>query len=395
MTLSYVLMQNLKRNRLRTFLTLVAFALPMAVFVAAISLVVALIDIGKANARELRLGVHHKVTLINLLPDAHRRKIEALDPERKQLAAVCGMRWFGGKIPGEQQAVQSLAADADTFPAVYSDAEMTPKDVEAWNNDRQAAVVGFGVVDLYKEKYPEWREGGRITLKSTVPPYLELEFHIVKVMTNPTRTNVFYFRRDYLNEAFKTATGSDSPACNIFWVKCNTAQDMPDLQRRIDAEFASSANETKSEDENTFAAGFTQALGNLPGLMRAMAIVVVVIIGLVAGNTMMMSFRERTRELGVFKAIGFSSGRIFRIVLAESIFMALFGAMLGIVPTAALLTLFPLRKLGFLPVSALTVKPTSIVVSVVIAVLIGIVAGAWPAYQALRLKTVEALRRVA
>ena len=396
MTLSYVLMQNLKRNRLRTFLTLVAFALPMAVFVAAISLLVVLVEVGKANEKELRLGVHHRVTLINMLPDALRRKIEALDPDRKALTAVCGMRWFGGKIPGEQQAIQSLAADVDTFPTVYSDAEMSPEDIEAWNHDRQAAIVGYGVADLYKDKYPDWREGGRVTLKSTVPPYLELEFHIIKIMRNPTRVNVFYFRRDYLTEALKTATGMESSQCNIFWVKCNSAKDIASLQQRIDAEFASSANETKSEDESTIAAGFTQALGNLPGLMRAMAIVVVVIIGLVAGNTMMMSFRERTRELGVFKAIGFSNGRIFRIVLAESVFMAFVGALIGIVPTSALLIWFPLRRwLAFLPVSALTVKPESIAVSIIIAVLVGLCAGAWPAYQALRLKTVDALRRVA
>src|SRR5215470_3363978 len=109
MTASYILLQNLRRNRLRTSLTAVAFALPMAIFVAAISLVVALVQISEANARELRLAVHHKATLINLLPEGHRRKIEALDPDRKRLTAVCGMRWFGGKLPNTQNVVQSLA----------------------------------------------------------------------------------------------------------------------------------------------------------------------------------------------------------------------------------------------------------------------------------------------
>ncbi len=393
MTIAYVMMQNLRRNRTRTALTIIAFALPMAIFVAAISLVVALIEINAISARELRLGVHHKTTLVNPLPEGTRRKIEALDPGGKRLTAVCGMRWFGGKIPNESGTIQSLAADADTFPRVYSDAELTPAEIEAWNRDRAAAVVGAGVAETYGSKYSGWKPGGRVVLKSTVPPYLELEFHIVKVMQAKGQANVFYFRRDYLTESFKTA-GIDSPDCNIFWVKCNDAASLAALQREIDQTFANSPNETKSEDENTFRAGFTQALGNLPGLMRAMAIVVVVIIALVAGNTMMMSFRERTRELAVFKAIGFQSWRIFFVVLTESLLLALLGALIGIVPTTLFLLSFPIRRMGYLPISALTVSPWAVVISVVIALIVGFAAGLWPAYQALRLKTVDALRRV-
>src|SRR3990172_6904103 len=119
MTLTYVLMQNLKRNPLRTMLTAAAFALPMAVFVAAISLVVVLMNVAAHNEQELRLGVRQKTSLTNLLPEGMRRKIEALDPDRKQLRAVCGMRWFGGRVPDTQNTLTSLAADADTFPVVY------------------------------------------------------------------------------------------------------------------------------------------------------------------------------------------------------------------------------------------------------------------------------------
>lgn len=395
MTASYVLLQNLKRNRVRSGLTLLAFALPMAIFVAAISLVVALVEIGLANEKELRLAVHHKTTIINRLPNGHRRAIESLDPERKRLTAVCGMQWFGGKIPNEKQPVQSLAADPDTFPIVYSDAEMSPEDVSAWVKDRLAAVVGYGVCDTYKERYTGWEKGGRVTLKSTIPPYLELEFHIVKVMTNEGRANAFYFRRDYLTEKLKEAGVATADECNIFWIKCNGVEAMRSLQLDIDQQFANSPNETKSEDESAFAAGFTQALGNLPGLMNAMAMVVVVIIALVAGNTMMMSFRERTRELAVFKAVGFSNGRIFRVVLGESVLMALIGALLGVVPTCAVLMVFPVRQLGFLPISALKVSPVAVALSLVIALLVGFAAGLWPAYQALRLRTVDALRRIA
>ena len=389
MTITYVLMQNLKRNPLRMSLTAVAFALPMAVFVAAISFVVTLAELAAHNEQELRLGVHHRTTLTNTLPEGHRRKIEGLDPNRERLSAVCGMRWFGGRVPNEQNTLTSLAADPDTFPLVYSDTSMQPEEIEAWNKDRQACVVGTSPALNYG-----WEVGDRVTLESTVPPYLALEFHIVKIIQNKERANFFWFRRDYLVESLKEE-GINDERCNIFWVKCKSANGLRTLQEEIDDLFATSPDATKSEDENAFGANFTQAAGNIPGLMQAMAIVVVVIIGLVAGNTMMMSFRERMRELAVFKAIGFQSGRIFFIVLSESLLLALIGSLIGVLPTWAILSVVPMQKLNFGPISGFAVSPIAIVGSIAIALAVGAVAGCWPAYQAMKLRTTDALRRVA
>src|SRR3990170_1869681 len=169
MTITYVLMQNLKRNPLRTMLTAAAFALPMAVFVAAISLVVFLAKVAEANEKELRLGVRQKTSLTNLLPEGMRRKIEALDPERNHLRAVCGMRWFGGRVPDTQNTLTSLAADADTFPVVYSDVGMTEAETGEWMKEPTACVVGYGVAEQY-----HWKVGSEVALESTVPPYLTL-----------------------------------------------------------------------------------------------------------------------------------------------------------------------------------------------------------------------------
>ena len=385
--MAHILYQNLKRNRLRNTLTAVAFALPMAIFVGAISMVMALVQISKSNAQELRLATHHKTTIINMLPEGMRQNIEAFDPERKRLRAVCGMRWFGGRIPNTPIVVQSLAADADTFPIVYSDAGMTPADIEEWQKDKIACVVGFGVA-----QNNQWRLGQKIHLQSSVPPYLKLEFKIVKIMMTESRQNVLYFRRDYLTEALKTAD-AESPMCNIFWIKCQDVEAMRSLQDQIDSAFANSPNETKSEDELAFAAGFIQATGNIPGLMQAIAIVVVVIIALVAGNTMMMSFRERTRELAVFKAIGFPRWRIFVMVMGESLLLAFVGALCGVIPAATALLLFPMRMANFPPIAALKVSPGALAASISIALFVGLLAGLWPTYQALRLNTVSALRR--
>jgi len=389
MTISYVLLQNLRRNRVRSALTIAAFALPMAVFVAAISFVVALVQVARAVEQELRLGVHSKTTVTNLLPEGMRRKIEELDPDRTRLRAVCGMRWFGGRVPDTQNTLTSLAADPDTFPIVYRDAGMNESETAAWLRDRRACVVGRSPAEQYG-----WKTGDRITLESTVPPYLQLEFQVVKVMPESRQANYFYLRRDYLNESLEVA-GMPAGRCNIFWIKCQSADALRSLQHEIDALFANSPDETKSEDENAFGANFTQSMGDMPGLMRVLAVVILFVVALVAGNTMMMSFRERLRELAVFKAIGFQARRVFFIVLMENIMLALLGSLMGILPAATTLYLFPVRRLNMGPMSTLEISPFSIVASLVIALGVGVVAGLWPAVQAMRLKTVDALRRVA
>ncbi len=389
MTLTYVLMQNLKRNPLRSGLTAVAFALPMAVFVAAISLLVGMRELAQENQRQLRLAVHHKTSISNMLPAGMRGRIQALDPAGDRITAICGMRWFGGRVPNTQDMLHAMAGDADTFPATYSTIGMTPDEIDQWRTERRAALVGQATAAKYG-----WKLGDRIVVESTVPPYLTLEFKIIKLMTDPANTTFFYFRFDYLDEALRTA-GSRESEVNIFWVKCTSAEALRSLQTEIDAEFANSPSETRSEDENAFLAGFVQAVGDIPALMQTMAAVVVLIISLVAGNTMMMSFRERVRELAVFKAIGFQARRIFFVVLAESILLAAIGSVIGIAPTVAFLASGPEWSQNLSAVGSLKPTPFAVICSLAIALAVGAGAGLWPAYQAMRLKTADALRRIA
>lgn len=389
MTLSYVLLQNLRRNRLRTGLTAVAFALPMAIFVLALSLVVGFVKTSAALEQELRLGVHHRVSLTNFLPDGHRRKIEELDPQRTRLRAVCGMRWFGGRVPGTQQTLQSLAADADTLPLVYSDIGLTEAEIAEWQRERRAAIAAGGVARQYG-----WKVGDRVVLESTIPPYRQLEFRLIRIWDESPFPMTFYFRRDYLLDAFERE-GQVGTGCSIFWVKCVDAAALRSLQQEIDALFANTPDETRSEDENAFVAGFVQAVGDLPSLAQAMATVVVIIVALVAGNTMMMSFRERIRELAVFKALGFSARRVFLIVLSESVLLALLGSALGILPIVAGLTLIPPDHLRWGAFSPPELSWLAVLGSLSIGLIVGIAAGFWPAWQALRLRTTDALRRVA
>ncbi|HEX4543500.1 MAG TPA: FtsX-like permease family protein, partial [Candidatus Acidoferrum sp.] len=113
---------------------------------------------------------------------------------------------------------------------------------------------------------------------------------------------------------------------------------------------------------------------------------------LVTGNTMAISIRERTGELAVLKAIGFSGRSVLFFVLAESLVIALIGGVLGL-GLAMLAIPFVGSKLnGLLP--TLLLSGTLLGLGLLFALFVGVASGLLPGIMAMRLRVVDALRRV-
>src|SRR4029078_7804159 len=93
----------------------------------------------------------------------------------------------------------------------------------------------------------------------------------------------------------------------------------------LDAKFANTPYETKTETEQQFQATFASMFGNLSLLLGSIALAVVVTTLFVAGNTMAMSVRERTTEIAVMRTLGFPAQMIFVFVAFEALLMAVLG----------------------------------------------------------------------
>src|SRR5205809_6733572 len=102
------------------------------------------------------------------------------------------------------------------------------------------------------------------------------------------------------------------------------------VAKAIDEKFANSPHETKTETESAFAAYFAKQFGNIEFLILSIGGVVFFTLLLVTGNTMAISVRERTSELGVLKAIGFTDRSVLFFVMAESVAIAPVGRLLGL-----------------------------------------------------------------
>jgi putative ABC transport system permease protein len=164
----------------------------------------------------------------------------------------------------------------------------------------------------------------------------------------------------------------------------------PEIAKKIDAMFANSPAETKTDTEKAFVAGFAKQIGNISLITQAIATAAILMILLVTANAMAQSIRERTSELAVLKTLGFGDGRVLAMVLIESCVIALIGGLLGLFVSWELVALGDPTG-GFLPAFFFPVRDLIIGVAAVMS--LGIASGALPAWSAGRLRIVDALRR--
>ena len=112
---------------------------------------------------------------------------------------------------------------------------------------------------------------------------------------------------------------------------------------------------------------------------------------LVTANTMAQSIRERTSELAVLKTLGFGDSRVLSMVLMESCVLALLGGLAGLAVSYGLVTYFGDPTGAFLPQFYFPAK--DVIMGALMVITLGFAAGAVPAFQAQRLRIVDALRR--
>ena len=383
------LLKNLFRKPLRTMLTIIAVAAPIFVYVLGMAIVRNVDLFLEQSVQQMRLAVVQKSSIINPLPAGHRRKIESLDPTGTHIVSVCGMRWFGGRVPGTQSEVPFIAIDADTFPKTYPELNLTDAQLKLWYSDKRAAVVGRSPAGSLG-----WKEGDLVTVESTVPPYLKQEVLIVAIPPHAIDAEISYLRYDAFNDRLKEL-GFIPDKVSFFFVKCGSRADVFKYRDEIDALFAYDTEQTKTQDEKAFMESFISAQFDLPNRLRMLSYVVVSVAILAAANTMMMTFRDRVGEYAVFKAIGFPTRSIATWLTAESALLALIGGVLGAGIPYVAFNYTPLKSLRLPALGILQVRSDLLIESIVVTLIVGLIAAAFPAHRAARLHVVEALRRLA
>jgi putative ABC transport system permease protein len=378
--------KNLWRRKLRTLFTVIAVLVSFCLF-GFLSAVDAAFTSGVEVSGADRLLTIHKVSLIQPLPISYRGRIEAVSGVEK----VTYMSWFGGIYQDPKNFFGQMAVEPESFLDLYPEYRLPPEQKAAWLADRSGAIIGRSLAERFG-----WKVGDKIPLQATIYRRTDgsnfWEFNVSGIFEGAeqaTDTSSMYFRYDYLNEGMGGSLG----IVGMYVVRIADPAKAAEVGSRVDGLFENSQAETKTQTEKAFAQAFADQVGNVGAIVRWVLTAVFFIMLLVTGNTMAQSVRERTNELAVLKTLGFARPVILGLVLAESVAIAVLGGSLGLLLAQGVVVPVLGKALkSFLPVFFL--PPRDLILGVALILLFGLAAGLLPAVQAMRLRIVEALRRV-
>ena len=305
-----------------------------------------------------------------------------------QIKAVPGVKYatplvqFPAIFQKQGQGIPMNGVDPEAFFGMFSDYVVPKAAIEAMKSNRTAVILGSIPAQRYKLKV-----GDQLVLQSQVPRKDGTNawaFQIVGIFdvpSQPNGANAAVVNFDYLNEARL----ADRDTALLYIALADTPAHAPAVSRAIDAAFANSTHETRTQSEGDLVASQIQRIADIDLIVGGIIGAVFFALLLATGALMMQSVRERVPELAVLKTLGFSDRLVMGLILSEAILFCVFSALVGLGIAAVIL---PLAR----TLIGLTSMPTIVFVSGVgFAVALAVVGGSVPAWRGLRLQVAEAL----
>jgi putative ABC transport system permease protein len=380
-----LVVRNAFRARLRTGLTVLGLVIALAAF-GLLQTVVQAWYAGADAASPTRLVTRNSISLVFPLPIYYRDRIRAIDGVR----GVATSNWFGGVWRDERNFFAQFAVDSPQYFAMYPEFLFEPEQWAEYLRDRRGAAVGRQLADLYGFKV-----GDRLPLRGTIYPGNH-EFTIRAIYEGrdaATITRQMYFHYDYLNEYLKARGSRAADTVGVFVVDVADPARVADVARTVDGEFANSLAETLTETEKAFQLSFVAMVETIVQVISGVSYIVILVILAVAANTMAMTARERLAEYATLKALGFGPSFVARLILAESLLIALAGGAIAIALT-------PLAAAGFFDSVGRTVfarfqvEPSTYLLQAAAALALGLLAALVPMVRSARVRIVDGLRHV-
>jgi putative ABC transport system permease protein len=349
-----------------------------------------------------RLVTRNAVSLVFLIPITYGSQIARVPGVRR----VAVMNIFGGLLPGRKEAkadagasdwtnaFQNIAIDAEPYFAMSPELSVPPDQFRDFLADLRGCVIGRELAGKFG-----WKIGDHFFLQSFAAGYQKrsgpFEF-VVRgfIDADPrypgTETNFMFFHFRYLSESLGGRMWAGT-----YMVEIDDPARAAEIGGAIDALFENSSEQTFTESEKEFASEFMSMAGDLSVIVNGIGLAVCFTILLVTANTMSMAVRERRTEIAVLKTIGFTSGQVMRLIVAEAVLLGALGGALGVGGAEGLLWFLDHGTsrtwLGF---SGIALSPLVALFGFGVALLLGFAAGFMPAWGAYRARVTEMLRTV-
>jgi len=376
MRFAKLILKNVLRNKRRTLLTVSSLIVSLFLIIS-LATILTEFERGSEEANPSRLMSRHSVSLTFLLPMANLQRIQTVQGVKSAMPFT----WFGGIYKDEKNFFANFACDPKKLREIYTELKMSDAEWQAFAADRQGAVVGQKLAKLHG-----FTPGQRITLKSPIYNQ-DVEFIIRGIVTGGDEKTLF-FQHDYLNE-LAPAWAKDK--AGMFSMIANSPDEVPRIGQAVDSLFVNTDAPTKTESEREFARSFEAMTGSIKQFLYAIMAAITFSLLLVMGNTMAMTVRERTKEVGTLKAIGFKRHTIAGLFVGESVLLALVGAAIGI--GGAVLLYRSVDVSVYVPAVIAFVPTTqTLIAAFILAILVAVISVAYSTYRVTGLTIADALR---
>jgi len=377
-----LIFKNTLRNKRRSILTILSIAASLCLLGFLLAIYNMFYFEGSSAEQALRLIVRNRVSLANPLARSYQGRIAQVPG----VAETTIFQWFGGVYKDARDPDNffgRFAVEPEKFLRVYPDYRVPPDQYKAFTDERSACIVGRKLA-----KRHDFKLGQRVTLVGDIFP-VTLTLTIRGIYDSERDNENMVFHYDYLNESL---SGGLKDTVGTFILRMASADDATRIAQTVDAMFRNSPLQTKTETERAFELSFLAFLGNVKAFLFSICAAITFTVLLVSGNTMAMTVRERVKEVGILKTLGFTNGKILSILLGESVLISFLGGVVGLALTVLLCTWLRTMPSTMADMSRLATPPWVLSTSLAIALLIGLVSSFFPALSASRRPIIEAMR---
>ncbi|GAB5352370.1 ABC transporter permease [Qipengyuania sp. 483] len=376
---------HLRQHKLRTVLLTLVAMIAFLIFGTLAGALKAVDPTGDVEDSD-ELMVHSKVGLLLGIPLHYGQQVGSLDSVAGWAPVLLLASYFGEP----SNPITTTMTDVERYLA-FHEGEIV---VDAAARERLLAQRDGILIDRELSELYGWDVGDRFSLTSDLVRHKDgsgdwpVQVAGIYDVTGEDGGWGVIGHYDYVNSdvlAFED---------KVHWLLIRTiSPDRNDaVAAEIDQRFANSAAETKTEPGAAMAKAFLSQIGDLTFIVQAIVGAAFVTMLLVVGNSISLGVQQRTKEIGILRALGFSRRRVFAIVLSETVFLVAVAFALGMTLAAFLVArIFEAFAGGQMPLFYLPLE--TVLLGLAFAIGVALLTGGLPSYRAMQLQPTEAFRR--
>ena len=317
---------SLWRKKTRTIFTLMSIVIAFLLYGVLQTVDYAFENPGTGVTGADKLITTNRFSLTLLLPFSFKQQITSVPG----VADVTWITWFGAYYQESKNFVFALPIDTDTYFNLHKDEFIVDADqMAAFRNSRAGAIVNVALMKKFG-----WKIGDKLPLHSTIwtqqgGRLAQLDFrhrrHIRRQGPDPGHPAGLH-RPVPLRAVRRGTQLRQGPGRMVRGAHRRSRRNPRPFPRGIDALFANSPNETKTQPAKDFAMAFIKQFGDVGFVLRAILGAVFFTLLFLTGNTMMQSVRERIPELAVLKTRRLQRRKVLGLVIGESLLLCVLAA---------------------------------------------------------------------